>query len=35
MEKEPTDQEPKADEAVYLWVLSLSVDPAIGAGTEY
>ena len=29
---EPNNQETKADEAVYLWVLSLSVGLAIGAG---
>jgi hypothetical protein len=29
---EPNNQEPKADVAVYLWVLSLSVGLAIGAG---
>jgi hypothetical protein len=32
MEHEPTDQEPKADEAVYWWVLSVSIGLAIGAG---
>ena len=32
MEQEPTDQEPKADEAIYWWVLSLSVGLAVGAG---
>lgn len=29
---EPNNQETKANEAVYLWVLSLSVGLAIGAG---
>jgi hypothetical protein len=32
MEKEPTDLEPKTDEAICLWVLA---GLAIGAGTEY
>jgi len=30
MKQEPTDQESKANTAVYLWVLSLSVGLAVG-----
>ena len=32
MKQEPSDQEPKADTANYLWILALSCGLAIGTG---